>query len=129
MTEVIAALIRDGARFLACRRPAHKARGGLWEFPGGKVEPGESREECLVRECREELGVELAPGGLYMELVHEYPDLTVHLYVYEAQISSGTPQLLEHSEIRWVTAEETLSMSFCPADKDSLAALRKEAGL
>ena len=79
MTEVVAALIWEGERFLACQRPAHKARGLLWEFVGGKVEPGETKEEALRRECREELGVTLKVGDPFMEVVHTYPDLTIRL--------------------------------------------------
>ena len=79
MTEVVAALIWDGDRFLICQRPAHKARGLLWEFVGGKVEPGETKEDALIRECREELDITLSVGDVFMEVTHEYPDLTVHL--------------------------------------------------
>ena len=78
-TEVVAALIWEGSRFLICQRPRHKARGSLWEFVGGKVEPGESKEEALIRECREELSITVQPGEVFMEVTHTYPDLTVHL--------------------------------------------------
>ena len=97
MTDVVAALIWDNDRFLACQRPATKARALLWEFVGGKVEPGESREEALVRECREELGITVKPLDIFMEVTHEYPDLTVHLILYNAKIAEGTIQLLEHN--------------------------------
>ena len=73
MTEVVAALIWDGNRFLICQRPAHKARGLLWEFVGGKVEPGETKEEALIRECREELAVTVSVQGIFMEVTHPYP--------------------------------------------------------
>lgn len=116
MTEVVAALIWDKNRFLICQRPAHKARGLLWEFAGGKVEPGEAKEEALIRECREELAVTLAVGGLFMEVVHAYPDLTVHLSLFHAKIAEGSPQKLEHKDIRWITAEEIPQHDFCPAD-------------
>lgn len=79
MTEVVAALIREGGKFMICRRPAHKARGLLWEFVGGKVEPGETKEQALVRECREELAVTVAVGSVFTEVTHVYPDLTIHL--------------------------------------------------
>lgn len=69
ITEVVAALIWDGGRFMICQRPAHKARGLLWEFVGGKVEPGEAKEQALIRECREELGVTLSVGKAYMDVV------------------------------------------------------------
>lgn len=126
ITQVVAALIWDGDRFLACQRPAHKARGLLWEFVGGKVEPGETKEEALVRECREELDIEIGVDDLYMEVLHEYPDLTVRLSLFNAHICSGTPKLLEHNAIRWITREEIPQLSFCPADEDILKALREE---
>lgn len=124
MTEVVAALIWDGDRFMACQRPAHKARGLLWEFVGGKVEPGESREDALIRECREELGVTVSVGSVFMDVVHEYPDLLVHLTLFNATIASGTPQKLEHNDIRWLTVAEIDDYAFCPADKDILAKLK-----
>ena len=79
ITEVVAALVWQGDTFMICQRPAHKARGLLWEFVGGKVEPGETGEQALVRECREELAVEIAVGEVFMDVTHTYPDLTVHL--------------------------------------------------
>ena len=87
MTEVVAALIWNGNKFLACQRPANKARGLLWEFVGGKVEQGETKEAALIRECREELGITVAVGAVFMEVVHEYPDLTVHLTLFHAKIA------------------------------------------
>ncbi|MBQ2792777.1 MAG: (deoxy)nucleoside triphosphate pyrophosphohydrolase, partial [Oscillospiraceae bacterium] len=89
MVDVVAALIWDGDRFLACQRPAHKARGLLWEFVGGKVEPGETKEEALIRECREELDITVSVGDVFMELTHPYPDLTVRLTLFHAAIQSG----------------------------------------
>ena len=128
MLEVVAALIWDGRRFLACQRPAHKARGMLWEFVGGKVEPGESGPEALIRECREELGVTLAVGEAAMEVTHEYPDLTVHLTLYNAVIAQGEPQKLEHHDIRWITIEEAEEYPFCPADQVFLDHIRQREG-
>lgn len=125
MTEVVAALIWRGDRFLACQRPPHKARGLLWEFVGGKVEPGESREEALIRECREELGINIKPMDIFMSLVHEYPDLTVHLTLYNCVILDGIPQKLEHQDIRWLSIEEIDDYSFCPADTDILQCLKE----
>lgn len=125
MTEVVAALIWDGDRFMACQRPPHKARGMLWEFVGGKVEPGETREEALIRECREELAIELRVDDLFMEVVHEYPDLTVHLSLYNASIAAGEPQRLEHHDIRWLTVEEIDDYMFCPADYEILERLKE----
>ena len=116
MTDVVAALIWDNNRFLACQRPAHKARPFLWEFVGGKVEPGESREEALIRECKEELGVTVRPLDVFMEVIHEYPDITIRLILYNATIEWGEIQLIEHNDARWITAEEIPNYSFCPAD-------------
>ena len=123
--EVVAALIWRGDRFLACQRPAHKARGLLWEFVGGKVETGESGPEALVRECREELDVTLDGGWAFMDVTHEYPDLTVHLTLYEAEIAQGEPKMLEHHDIRWVTVQEMDDLEFCPADQVFLQEIRK----
>lgn len=125
MTEVAAALIWDGDRFLACQRPANKARGLLWEFVGGKVEPGETREQALIRECREELAVTVRVGDIFMEFTHEYPDLTVHLTLFHAAIADGTPQMLEHNDLRWVTIQEMDELTFCPADEVILDELRR----
>ena len=126
MTEVVAALIYDEQRrFLICQRPAHKARGLLWEFVGGKVEPGETKAQALIRECREELGVTLRVGGVFMDVTHVYPDLTVHLTLFEAAISEGTPQLLEHNDLRWITPDEIGQFDFCPADEGILKKLQE----
>ena len=126
MTDVVAALIWDGDRFLACQRPAHKKRGLLWEFVGGKVEPGETKQQALIRECYEELAVEIQPGEVFMEVVHEYPDLLVRLTLFNAVIVSGTPQLLEHHDIRWITVDQIDQLDFCPADRDILSKLKTE---
>lgn len=126
-TEVVAALIRSGSRFLICKRPANKARGLLWEFVGGKVEPGETKEQALARECREELAIEIDVGKEFYAVTHEYPDLTIRLTLFEAKIISGTPRLLEHVELRWITPEEIPQFEFCPADVDILKKIRSEA--
>ena len=125
MTDVVAALIWQGNRFLACQRPAHKARGLLWEFVGGKVEPGETKEEALIRECREELGITVAVRDVFMEVVHEYPDITVRLTLFNASIAEGIPMLLEHEDMRWVRCDEIDRYAFCPADKDILEKLKE----
>ena len=126
MTEVVAALIGDRDRFLICQRPAHKTRGLLWEFVGGKIEPGETPEAALIRECAEELGVRVAVGELFADLIHPYPDMTVRLRIYRASIAEGIPQLLEHNDIRWITPEQIDDFDFCPADVDILAKIRAE---
>lgn len=120
MVEVVAALIWDGDTFMICQRPAHKARGLLWEFVGGKTEPGETKAQALIRECREELDVEIEPEAVFMEVVHTYPDITVHLTLLHAKIISGTPKMLEHNDIRWISPDEIPQYAFCPADKEIL---------
>ena len=120
MTEVVAALIWDADKFMICQRPANKARALLWEFVGGKVEPGETKEQALIRECREELNITLSVGDIFTEVVHEYPDITVHLTLFNAEISEGVPELLEHNDLKWITPSEIPNYNFCPADKDIL---------
>ena len=124
VTEVVAALIWNGDKFLICQRPVHKARGLLWEFVGGKVEPGETKKQALVRECQEELAITLSVGDVFMEVDHQYPDLNVHLTLFNAVIHEGTPQMLEHNDIRWITPEEIPQYDFCPADEEVLRKLR-----
>ena len=125
MTDVVAALIWEGDRFLACQRPANKARSLLWEFVGGKVEPGETKEEALIRECREELDITVAPRDVFLTVVHEYPDLTVKLTLFNASIAAGTPRALEHNDIRWITVAEIDELEFCPADEEILKKLKQ----
>lgn len=128
MTEVVAALIWNGGKFMICQRPAHKARGLLWEFVGGKVEPGETKRQALVRECREELAITLDVGDVFMDVTHEYPDLTVHLTLFHAAIREGVPRKLEHNDIRWITVDEIDRYAFCPADEVILDRIRREYG-
>ena len=128
ITEVVAALIWDNDQFMICQRPAHKARGLLWEFVGGKVEAGESKEAALIRECQEELAVTLSVGDVFMEVLHEYPDITVRLTLFNAVIAEGEPQKLEHNDIRWITPREIPDYDFCPADKDILKKITEVYG-
>ena len=121
MTEVVAALIWKGEKFMICQRPAHKARGLLWKFVGGKVEQGETKEQALIRECKEELNVLLSVGDVFMDVIHEYSDLTVHLTLFNANIADGEPQKLEHNDIRWITPREIPNYDFYPADEEILA--------
>lgn len=123
MIEVVAALIWDKDRFLICQRPANKARGLLWEFVGGKVEPGETKDQALVRECLEELEIMLSVGDKFMEVTHEYPDIIVHLTLFNATIAKGKPQKLEHNDIQWITVDEISQYEFCPADEEILQKL------
>ena len=120
MVEVVAALIWDEEKFMICQRPANKARALLWEFVGGKVEPGETKEQALIRECQEELNITLSVGDVFMYVVHEYPDLTVHLTLFNATILEGIPQKLEHNDIRWIKPSEIPNYKFCPADEEIL---------
>ena len=120
VTEVVAALIWADDKFMICQRPAHKARGLLWEFVGGKVEQGETKEQALIRECMEELNVLLSVGDVFMDVVHEYPDLTVHLTLFNATITEGEPQKLEHNDIQWIAPSEISNYDFCPADEEIL---------
>ena len=124
MIEVVAALIWDNDKFMICQRPSHKARGLLWEFVGGKVEPGETKEQALIRECKEELNITLAVGEEFMDALHEYPDIRVHLTVFNAIIIDGEPQKLEHNDIKWITPSEIPNYEFCPADKEILEKIR-----
>lgn len=117
MVEVVAALIWDNDKFMICQRPEHKARGLLWEFVGGKVEPGETKEQALIRECQEELDVTLSVGDVFTDVVHEYPDITVHLTLFNATIAEGIPQKLEHNDIQWIKASQIPQYDFCPADR------------
>ena len=120
IVPVVAALIWDNDKFMICQRPAHKARGLLWEFVGGKVETGETKEQALIRECREELAVTVSVGDVFMDVVHEYPDLTVHLTLFNATIADGVPQKLEHNDIQWIAPSEISNYEFCPADEEIL---------
>ena len=121
MTEVVAALIWDHDKFMICQRSATKARALLWEFVGGKVESGETKEQALIRECKEELNVLLSVGDVFMDVIHEYPDLTVHLILFNATIAEGEPQKIEHNDIQWIAPSEISNYEFCPADEEILA--------
>ena len=126
MVDVVAALIRDGERFLICKRPAHKARALMWEFPGGKVEAGESPRDALIRECMEELDITLDVGGMYMQVTHEYPDIQIRLSLYEAVIASGELCSKEHEALCWILPREIPDYEFCPADVDIIDRIRRE---
>ena len=126
MTDVVAALIWDNGRFMICQRPERKSRAMLWEFVGGKVEKGESKEQALIRECREELAVTVRPHDVFCEVEHEYPDITIHLTLFNAEITEGVPQKLEHNDIRWIAPSEIDGYAFCPADKDILEKIKAE---
>ena len=122
--EVVGAIIKDGGRYLVGQRAAHETQGGLWEFMGGKIEPGETPEEALARECREELALEIEGARIIDSVIHEYPEKIIRLTLLECRPKAGpVPQALEHQAIRWVTPEEMRTMSFCPADAELLSKL------
>ena len=124
MVEVVAGLIWNGNKFMICQRPKDKARALLWEFVGGKIEPNESGEDALVRECKEELDIVVKPLDVFCDVVHVYPDITVHLTLYNAEILSGEPKLIEHNDLKWITADEIDSYEFCPADVEILEKIK-----
>lgn len=126
ITDVVAALIWDGPRFMICQRPAHKARGLLWEFVGGKTEPGETMEEALIRECNEELDISVSVSDIFTQVVHEYPDIHIRLTLFNCAIAEGTPKLLEHNDLKWILPSEIPDYAFCPADKDILALIQSK---
>ncbi len=126
MVEVVAALIWRQGRFMICRRPENKKRALLWEFVGGKVEPGETKEQALVRECREELSIGISVGAVYTDVVHEYPDITIHMTLFNAEITEGEPVLLEHAGLKWILPSEIPDYEFCPADRDINAKIMRD---
>ena len=126
ITDVVAALIWDGNRFMICQRPANKARALLWEFVGGKTETGESMEAALIRECREELDITVAVGDIFTQVIHEYPDIHIRLTLFHCTIAEGTPKLLEHNDLKWILPSEIPDFDFCPADKDILSLIQSK---
>lgn len=128
MTEVVAALIWDQNKFMICQRPAYKARGLLWEFVGGKVEPGESMEDALIRECLEELDITVKVGEKYLQVDHDYPDISIRLSLYHCRIHAGEPTLLEHEDLKWIHPTEIPKYEFCPADAEILAKILSDFG-
>ena len=126
MTDVVAALIWENDKFLICQRPKHKARGLLWEFVGGKVEPNETKEEALIRECKEELDVTVKPLDIFMEVIHEYPDIKIKLTLFSAKIEKGEIKLLEHNDYKWIKSEEIENFDFCPADYEILERIKEK---
>ena len=126
MIEVVAALLRREDKFLICQRQEDKARPLLWEFPGGKVEDGESKQQALVRECMEELSIIVDVGEIYMQVIHEYPDIKIRLTLFEAAIKTGQLTKNEHKALAWIRREDIPFYEFCPADIDIIKKLTKE---
>ena len=118
--DVVAALIWDQDRFMICQRPAHKARGLLWEFVGGKKEPGATLEDAP-----EELDITVSVGEIFTQVIHEYPDIHIRLTLFHCTIAEGTPSLLEHNDLRWITPGQISEFDFCPADEDILQLIQK----
>ena len=123
--DVVAALIWEKDKFLICQRPEHKTRGLLWEFVGGKVEPGETMEQALQRECAEELAIQVNVGGQFMQEYHDYPDMLIRLTLFHCTIPSGAPQALEHKDLRWIHPSQIGDFEFCPADRDFLNEIQR----
>ncbi|MBE6731076.1 MAG: (deoxy)nucleoside triphosphate pyrophosphohydrolase [Ruminococcaceae bacterium] len=125
MVQVAAALIWKDKKFMICQRPAHKSNALLWEFVGGKAEKGEKIEDALIRECREELDVKVKVKDIFYEVDHTYPDITIHLILFNAEIAEGEPKMLEHNDIKWISPEEIEKFNFCAADKDILKKIKE----
>lgn len=126
ITQVVAALIRKDNKFMIFQRSSNKTRAFQWEFVGGKVEEGETLEEGLIRECMEEIGVKVRVGDVFMEVDHTYPDIDIHLTLFNAEIAEGDVKMIEHNDIRCITPEEIDNYKFCPADDEILKKIRKE---
>ncbi len=126
IVQVVAALIWKDNKFMICQRPANKTRAFQWEFVGGKSEKGETREEALIRECKEELDVTVKVGDIFMEVDHQYPDINVHLTLFNSEIAEGEVKMLEHNDIKWIAPDEIDNYTFCPADKDILEKIIRE---
>lgn len=127
LIHVTAAIIREGNRILICQRGAGGSCAYLWEFPGGKIEPGESPEECLIRECREELGVDIAIRSQYDDVTYDYPERSIRLTFFNVEIISGSIDPRVHLEMRWINAHEFEGFNFCPADVGIARKLAQEA--
>src|SRR5688500_480602 len=117
IVQVAAGLIKKDHRYLITKRPAGVHLAGFWEFPGGKRETGESLEECLLRELKEELGIDITPGSPFHIIRHEYPEKLVELHFFCCTIQSGEPQALGCEEWRWVAPEGLANYEFPPADR------------
>ena len=122
--EVVGAIIKDGDRYLVGQRAANKSQGGLWEFMGGKIEPGETPEQALARECREELDLEIENEHIIDSVIHEYPEKIIRLTLISCSPKSGSiPKALEHQQIKWVTRAEMDALDFASADRELISKL------
>jgi len=126
MKKVMAAIIKDENRLLIAKRHSKDPLGGKWEFPGGKIEPGETPKECLVREIKEELGVEVKIGPFYDDNVYSSQDHDIHLLFYWAEVITGKVIPVVHDDLKWTTIEELANFDFAPADIPIVKRLMKE---
>jgi len=124
--QVAAAVISRDGRYLITRRKVGTHLGGLWEFPGGKREAEESLPDCLRRELREELGVEITEPVPFQTIRHEYPEKSVELHFFQCAITAGAAQPLDCDDLKWVTASELASFTFPPADRTLVKRLQDE---
>ncbi|MFZ5817576.1 MAG: (deoxy)nucleoside triphosphate pyrophosphohydrolase [Bacillota bacterium] len=124
--DVVGAVIVNGAGEVLCaQRSDRMAQPGLWEFPGGKIEPGESPAQCLRREIREELHCEIEVGELIADITHPYPEITVRLLTYRARLVGGTPTPTEHARLAWVPVAELARLPWAPADIPTVERLQR----
>jgi len=127
LVEVVGAFIRKDDCYLVGQRAAHKSQGGKWEFIGGKIEPGETPEQALARECREELALEIENERIIDAVIHAYPDKTIRLTLIACTPKPGSePLALEHQQIRWVTRAEMETLDFAGADRELIEKLTIE---
>ena len=124
--SIAAALIQRDGKYLIGQRPEHKPQGGYWEFAGGKLKPGETQRQALVRECREELDVLVQPNKLVLTTEYQYPDRRVTLYFWDTVLVKGTPRALAHQKLAWAAPEELEQYSFCPANEEILTVLQQQ---
>jgi 8-oxo-dGTP diphosphatase len=126
--HVTAALVRRGGQLLAAQRREGDARGGCWEFPGGKIETGESPEACLERELHEELALNVAVRDHFLSVTHDYPEVRVHLHAYLCDYLEGDATPLEHQRVRWLSPRELSTLSWSAADRPIVEKLLAEEG-
>lgn len=116
MIAVVAGLIVRDGKLLIAQRPGDKHMGGRWEFPGGKIEKGESPEKALARELSEELGIEVKVGRIYHAVMHSYPEKDVLLMFYRCSLISGQPEPIEEADVRWIEEKELRAYDWAEAD-------------
>ena len=126
MKKVTAAIIKDKNRLLIAKRHSKDPLGGKWEFPGGKIEPDETPQECLVREIKEELGVDVEIGPFYDDNVYSSQDHDIHLLFYWAEVINGEVIPVVHDDLKWITIDELANFDFAPADIPIVKRLMKE---